>query len=117
MGYKFYLIPIGIVIIIMCLIAAFFPAKTLAEKIISDMVKRESKQIMEVYENRLQAYEKEISELRKSLNVSDKKIAQLNKKIQEKEYAISTNKLPDDVKEIIIRLNALGFHPTTCACK
>lgn len=112
-----YLIPTGSIIIVMLLVATFFPFKTLAEKIISDIVKRENQQIMQNYEDRLDTYEKEISVLQKSLKTSDKKIIQLTKKIQEKENAIISNKPPQGIKEIIVRLNALGFHPTTCTCR
>jgi peptidoglycan hydrolase CwlO-like protein len=112
-----YLIPAGSIIIVILLVATFFPFKTLAEKIISDMVKRENQQIMQNYEDRLDTYEKEISVLQKSLKASDKKIIQLTKKIQEKENAIISNKPPQGIKEIIVRLNALGFHPTTCTCR
>ncbi len=116
-GSMKYLIPTGLIIIVILLVATFFPFKTLAEKIISDMVKRENQQIMQNYEDRLDTYEKEISVLQKSLKASDKKIIQLTKKIQEKENAIISNKPPQGINEIIVRLNALGFHPTTCTCR
>lgn len=111
-----YGIPVAIVIIIVALVAGFFPARTLAEKIIADMVKKQNELIIDNYNTAIADANKRIDQLSLDVKASDKKISSLKNKIGGLENEIAKNKKPEDSAELRNRFCALGIVPVGYEC-
>lgn len=111
-----YVIPVCILVVIVALLYFLFPARSLAEKIVADMVKKQNELIIDNYNMAIADANKKIEQLSLDVKASDRKINSLKNKIGGLENEIAKNKKPEDSIELRNRFCALGIVPVGYEC-